>query len=164
MLEQFVVSLIPTLLWHTDLPQIRLVNFIAEMTLQLLLEIQMLRTASAYQQLLQNSHDVPIVEGLSSQGINDCRDVHLSCRKQCRHLELNDFTARLCLQKVNVRAVRHLSEDFQIWIALLNRLVNENRLSIQHLVSDFRTRAGGRIVTEDDSFISLVDLSLSEYF
>lgn len=65
MFEQFIVGFIPTLLRHANLPEIGLGYFVSKVRLELLLKVFMLGVTPPNKNLLQDCHDVPVVERLS---------------------------------------------------------------------------------------------------
>lgn len=102
MLKQLVVRLVPALFGHADLPKVGLRELATIVLLQLLFEVLVDLVAASDQDLLQNGHDVAVVESLRRQRVDDGRDVDLARSEQRTELELDVFTASARLQEVNV--------------------------------------------------------------
>ena len=102
------------------------------------------------------------MEGLSSQSVDNSRDVDLSGSEQSGHLEVGDLLVRLGLQEVDILVIRHLGEDLEVRVALLDGLVDKDRLSIQQLILDLGRRGGGWIVAQNHCLVGFVDLGLPE--
>ena len=67
-------------------------------------------------------------------------------------------------KEVYVWAVTYFCEDLETWLTFFDSFVDEDGLSIKHLV--WKLVAGGccGVMTEDNSFISFVNLSFSKDF
>lgn len=129
---------------------------------EVVLKVSMERIASSNEDLLKNSHDVRIVKCLGSQSVNDSRDIHFTSREQRCKLMLNRLP-RVLKQKVNIAAKAHFREDLQLLITFLDGFVNENTLSVQHLVV-YLWISVWWVMPQDNCFVSFVDLSPSQNF
>lgn len=76
--------------------------------------------------MLQDGHNVAIVEGLRCQSVNDGGDVNLTGSKELLILEFNNLGISLLLQEIDVGRIGHLSEDLEVWINPLNSFIDED--------------------------------------
>lgn len=59
-------------------------------------------------------------------------------------------------QEVDIRTKTHLCEHLYVWIAFLERFVNEDTLSIKHFVVQLIAIVGRRIMPKDNSLVGFV--------
>ena len=67
-------------------------------------------------------------------------------------------------QEVDVGTKTHLGEHLYVWIAFLERFVNEDTLSIKHFVVQLIAVVSRRIMSKDYSLISFMQLSSPQSF
>jgi len=79
MLKEPLISLIYELLWDKDLPKVRLLKPIIENLDYLCLRVILIRLplGLANKDLLENGHNVRVIESLGGQSINSCTYIDL---------------------------------------------------------------------------------------
>lgn len=114
--------------------------------------------------LLQDGNNVRIEVGLARESVNNRTGVNFSSRVNGR---VRVVLAIDCLwkQKLNVLLVHELSENLNVFVALLDGFVNVNDFCIYHLVSRLATlHAQHGIVPEDHYFVCVIQISLQKRF
>ena len=77
---------------------------------QVVFKVSVERVTPSYEDLLQDCDNVGVVECLSSQGVNDCRDVDITSRKQRCKLMLDvHLLPGVLEQEVDVARETHFS-------------------------------------------------------
>lgn len=129
-----------------------------------ILEVFVEASRSTNEKLLKDCYNVWVIISLSSQSIDNCRNVDFSCSKQRRVAKFGKFTASSWLQKVNVGWKTHFCHNLEFRVAFFDGFVDKNWLSVEHLIVDQMTLSGGWILPQNDSFIRSVNSGSPQNF
>jgi len=161
--EELLKRLIYLLFRDIDLPEVGGVHEVSKLVDYLILEIPGLSLRPSNKDLLQNSDNVGIVKSLSRQSINYRRNINFPSCEKGRVVELSNRLIFVLLQEIDVRRVSHLRHNLEVRFALLDSFVDENSLSIKHLIFKLRRSIRRRVMAPDNSLISFMNLGFPQH-